>query len=107
MQLHELIVFLLFIAVIWYWMDGMRAKEIARNAGRQACDNDGVAFLDDTVVLEKVGLRRSSRGNMAIFRQYQFEFSSDGSCRYKGNIELLSKQVMHCSLEAHRVPPGF
>lgn len=107
MQFHELIVFLLFVVIIWYWLDGMRAKEVARNAGSQACEQDGVSFLDDSVVLEKVSLRRSHRGNMAIFRQYQFEFSSDGSCRYKGSIEMLSKQVMHLSLEVHRVPPGF
>lgn len=107
MQMYELLVILLFVVIVWYWLDGMRAKEIARQAGRQACEQDGVAFLDDTVVLKKATLRRSRAGHMAIFRQYQFEFSSDGSCRYKGSIEMLSKQVLGLSLEAHRIPPGF
>lgn len=107
MQLYELLVILLFVVIVWYWQDGMRAKEIARRAGKQACDQDGVAFLDDTVVLEKATLRRSRAGHMAIFRQYRFEFSSDGSCRYKGNIEMLSKQVQGLSLEPHRIPPGY
>lgn len=107
MQFNELIIVFLFIAVIWYWLNGMRAKEAARKAGHQACDQEGVSFLDDSVVLEKVSLRRNNRGNMAIFRQYQFEFSSDGSCRYKGNLDMLGKQVLHCSLEVHRVPPGY
>lgn len=107
MQFHELIVVLLFVGIIWYWQDGMRAKELARKAGKQACEQDGVAFLDDSVVLEKAALRRSRRGNMAIFRRYRFEFSSDGSCRYHGSIEMMSKQVLQLSLEVHRVPPGF
>jgi len=85
----------------------MRAKEIARHAGKQACDQDQVAFLDDSVVLVKVRLQRNARGSMTLFRAYHFEFTSDGSCRYQGDIEMSGKRVLGLTLEAHRVPPGF
>ncbi len=85
----------------------MRAKEIARHAGKHACDRDEVAFLDDTVVLEQLSLRRNSQGNMVFYRLYQFEFTSDGSCRYTGTIQMLGKIVSGLSLEAHRIPNGL
>jgi hypothetical protein len=103
----ELMIVLLFIAIIWYWLDGVRAKELARHAGRNACAQDHVSFLDDTVVQQKVSLRRNRSGHVVIRRCYDFEFTSDGSCRYKGSIDMLGKTVSHVSLETHRVPPGY
>jgi hypothetical protein len=36
-------------------------------------------------------------------RHYQFEFTSTGSDRYKGNITLLGKSVADIQLAAHRL----
>ncbi len=107
MQAYELVVIIVFIAVIWYWLDGIRVKELARQAGRRACDQDHVAFLDDTVVLQKIRLQRNTDGHMHIWRSYDFEFTSDGSCRYRGNISMLGKTVSSLFLETHRLPPGL
>lgn len=98
----DFIVLLLLMIIIWYWQDGMRAKELARGCGRSACMDAGVTFLDDTVALKKINLRRNQQGQMAIFRQYHFEFSSDGAWRYSGCIDLLGRQILSVDMEAHR-----
>ncbi|KPK50685.1 MAG: hypothetical protein AMS22_11860 [Thiotrichales bacterium SG8_50] len=99
--------FLLVVLVVLaflYWLDALRAKELAHQAGKARCDQDGVTFLDDSVVLNRVRLRRSRRGGISIYRNYLFEFSSDGSARYHGEIELLNRQVASVVLEPFRIP---
>ncbi len=105
MQASELMLLALFVVVIWYWLDAMRTKELARQAGRAACERDQLAFLDDTVVLQKIRLRRNQSGALVVWRGYDFEFSSDGSSRYKGSIDMLGKDVSRLFLEPHRFEP--
>ncbi|HEC29408.1 MAG TPA: DUF3301 domain-containing protein [Gammaproteobacteria bacterium] len=98
----EVIILLCFLAIIWYWLDGMSAKELARKGGLDACNNVEVHFLDESVVLNKLRLKRDGDGRVFFNRHYQFEFTSDGSCRYRGDIVLLGKKVMQVTLEPHR-----
>jgi len=106
MLFSELLILLIVIALIWYWLDGARTKEIASHAGRQVCEQANVDFLDETVALKRVRLKRDEEGRVFLNRHYQFEFSSDGSCRYKGNIEVLGKRILASSLDVHRLPTG-
>lgn len=92
---------LLLIAVIWYWQKGMQAKELARSAGRQACADAGVVFLDDSVVLSRLMIRRNAEGRLSVLREYRFEFASDGIRRYRGRIDFSGRQLMHVVMEAH------
>ncbi|KPK12442.1 MAG: hypothetical protein AMJ68_02070 [Acidithiobacillales bacterium SG8_45] len=87
----------------FYWLDALRAKELAHQAGKTRCLQDGVTFLDDSVVLRQTALRRGPRGRISLYRNYLFEFSSDGSTRYRGEIELLNKQVVSVTLEPFRI----
>jgi len=103
MLFSELLILLLFIVVIWYWLDGARTKEVASQAGRHACQGASVDFLDDTVSLTRVRLKRDSSGRIFVNRHYQFEFSSDGRFRYKGDVEVLGKRIMNVSLDVHRI----
>lgn len=86
-----------------YWWNASRAKEIARLHGRRACDREGVQFLDDTVVLSRVRLRRNAIGQLAIRREYQFEFASDGGRRYEGYMVMLGNQLLQLTLEPYRI----
>jgi hypothetical protein len=97
---------LVVIAVLgfFYWVDALRAKEQARRAGKQRCQEAGVNFLDDSVVLRRLGFRQPGSRRIAFYRKYSFEFSSDGSIRYRGEIELLNKQVHAVSMEPYRIP---
>ena len=99
----ELLILLLLIAVPFYWFDAMRAKELARNRGRQVCSNSGLIFLDDTVALNKTRLRRDGTGRLRIYREYRFEFTSDGSSRYRGEMTVSGRHIEHLSMDAYRI----
>lgn len=89
------------IAVLWW--DGMGAKEIARASCLRHCREHDVLFLDDTVALASLRLRRASNGSVKIFRRFNFEFTSDGELRYQGYIELLGRNVMQLHMDAYRI----
>jgi len=93
---------ILIIGGVWYWYHAIRAKELARLAGRRRCNEVGVIFLDDTVMLTRLRLRRDNEGRMKIYREFQFEFTSDGGIRYGGEIVLLGGRVVSLVLEPYR-----
>lgn len=101
---NEVILIVILALVIAYWMDGMRAKEIARVKAKQACIDAEVEFLDDTVAQSRVKLRRNTQGQASLYREYQFEFTSDGHYRYHGLVTMLGKRVLQVSLDAYRWP---
>lgn len=87
----------------WYWYEAMRAKELARDAGRRRCGEAGVAFLDDTVSLTRLRLRRDADGQLTLYREFQFEFTSDGSARHGGEITLFGHRIARIEMEPYRV----
>ena len=91
------------VAITWYWWDTMQCKEIARLAGLQACRNAQVQFLDDTVALKKLWLRRGENGRLQLCRIFFFEFASDGMVRYHGRIVLTGKRVREVEMDAYRI----
>ena len=95
------------VSGLLYWINALNAKELARQAGKQRCREEGVNFLDDSVVLKRLGFRQTGQGRLALYRCYAFEFSSDGSARYRGEIELLNKQVHAVSMEPYRIPDSY
>jgi len=98
------LILIFILAVLWYWWDTLQSKEIARVAGINACDRNSVQFLDDTVELKKIWLRRNSRGNLQICRLYFYEFTSDGAQRYQGRITMLGKNIREVEMDAYRMP---
>lgn len=84
-------------ALLWFWLDSLRANEIARTAGERVCSEAGLQFLDDMVstglALERRTLRRS----------YRFEFSDTGDRRLEGEVVLLGKRVESVTLEPYRL----
>jgi len=73
-------------AVVLWWLDSMRAREAALKAGKRACQGEGVQFLDDTLELRRVRMRRDGLGQLASYREYQFEFSDTGDNRCEGRV---------------------
>lgn len=102
MSAIELLGFIVLLSGVWYWLDGMRAKEIANAAGARSCKGHEVYFLDETVVLTRVRIRRNAAGRVALYREYRFEFTSDGAYRYHGKISLLGKRVVSTEMEPYR-----
>jgi len=81
----------------------MQCKEIARKAGKDACDRAEVQFLDDTVEKKKIWIRRNGVGKLELCRLFFFEFTSDGSQRYHGRIVVLGKQISELEMDAYRI----
>lgn len=75
------------------WRDAMRARETATAVSRQVCRAYDVQFLDETVALRALGLKRGISGRLQLRRVYQFEYSTDGRDRCPGSITLTGVQV--------------
>jgi hypothetical protein len=95
----DLVTLLGFAALAWYWVDALRCKEIARAAGLRACQQAEAQFLDDTVELVRLRLRRDARGRIVLYREYRFEFTRNRDYRLRGEIEMLGRGVIRLVLE--------
>jgi hypothetical protein len=102
MHSTELLLLIFLGLLIWFWLDSARAKEVASSAGSRACGHGQVSFLDETVEITKLRLKRDTDGRMRLQREYRFEFSSDGSRRYQGRITMLGHRVAALSMDAYR-----
>ncbi|MCI1709286.1 MAG: DUF3301 domain-containing protein [Chiayiivirga sp.] len=79
------------------WSESRAAAELATHYGRQACARAGVQWLDQSVALSKIALRRAHDGRMRVFRQYRFEYSWQGEDRHQGSLALLGRELQWIS----------
>lgn len=85
----------------WAWQQTARGQAMA--AVKRRCQQEGVQLLDDTLVLERMRLRRGKRG-MVLWRCYQFEFTSTGDQRYRGHVALSGRKLETIEMAAYRTP---
>ena len=85
------------LAAICFWLDSLRAREIATGIGRAACERRGVQFLDYTVALQNLGLRWLAEG-VRLRRIYRFDYSEEGAGRHTGHITMLGIQLEDLSM---------
>lgn len=93
----------LVLAGVFLWLDSLRARERAVQAGRAACRRYELQFLDDTVSFAKLRLRRDAEGQLKIARTYTFEFSDTGNNRRHGAIVMLGGELQDLQLEPYPV----
>jgi len=98
----DLVLLALLAGLAWYTWNAVRAKELARRAGKEACARAEVQFLDDTVALRRLRLKRDARGALRLWREYGFEFTRLGERRYRGSIVLFGTKVNEVQMEPHR-----
>ena len=94
---------ILVLAGVFLWLDSLRARERAVQAGRSACRRYELQFLDDTVSFAKLRLRRDAEGQLKIARTYTFEFSDTGNNRRHGAIVMLGGELQDLQLEPYPV----
>jgi hypothetical protein len=94
---------LLIAAGALLWLDSLRARERALQAGRSACERYRVQFLDDTVSFARMRLARDDEGQLRIARTYTFEFTETGNSRRHGAIVMLGHELADLQLEPYRV----
>ncbi len=94
------ILIILFLALIaWFWLNSIRAQEIAMQASAQACKQIEVQFLDQTASLKKVRIVRNKNGRMIFERIYSFDFSRDRESRTQGLVTILGQKVTQVLLD--------
>jgi hypothetical protein len=93
MSFLELLSLLLLLGFGWFWLDSIRAREIAIKAARETCAADEVQFLDETVTGQRVRFIRDEEGQLRLGRIYRFEFSDTGNNRRVGTIMLIGHRV--------------
>ncbi|MBN4080143.1 DUF3301 domain-containing protein [Beggiatoa alba] len=101
MTVTEFFILLFLVGVIFYWINTVRTKEIACMHGKAACQKVAVTFLDETVEIKKVRLKRNNQGNVVFYREYRFEFSSDGIRRFEAEIIMLGNQLFDLKMSAY------
>jgi len=105
MSLEGLLLILL-AALAWFWWDSLQKREIALTTARLACERAGVQFLDASVALRKLKLRRDSDQRVRFYREYAFEYSTQGDDRQPGWVWLLGVRVVNVTLvEQNNVVP--
>jgi hypothetical protein len=103
MDVISLLFLLLLAALGWFWFDSLHALEIARKAGKRACDDAHVQFLDDTVAGIALALARGKSGRRVLRRTYRFEFSETGNTRLEGRLILLGDRVESVTMEPYQM----
>lgn len=78
---------------LWYWMDSLKAREIALEAARAACRRAGHQLLDETVATERIRVGRNGNGQLCLRRVFRFEYSDTGDNRRRGAVVLLGREL--------------
>ena len=99
----ELAALLLIVGASALWIDSLKARERAVQAGRTACERYELQFLDDTVSFARMRLGRDEEGQLKIARTYTFEFSDTGNNRRHGAIVMLGGKLSDLQLEPYRI----
>ncbi len=94
----ELTILFVFVAGAWFWLDSLRARDVALDGARRACEAEGVQLLDWTVAVKRIRLGRDDEGRRGLQRTYEFEFSDTGNNRVGGSITVIGRQMLALSL---------
>ena len=88
---------LLLLLIAWFWLDSLRAREIATGICRAACQRREVQFLDQTVALKRLGIRWLTNG-LRLRRIYYFDYSEEGEGRHTGHIIMVGTDLEEFSM---------
>lgn len=88
------IVMIVCAGVFAYWSAGRAAAERAETLGRNACRSSGVQWLDQSVHLQGLRLRRLDSGWLGFERTFRFDYSHDGVDRHAGRLVLRGDRLV-------------
>ena len=90
------------LSAFWWGSDSVKSFSIAY--ALKYCQERNLQLLDQTMVLKGLWPIRTAEGYVQLRRRYQFEFTSTGKIRNKGQIELVGTRIKAIELEAHVLP---
>jgi hypothetical protein len=79
--------------LVYFWYSSLEARELATRVAIETCDRQDLQFLDGTVALRQLRLRRNLHGRLVFQRTYQFEYTDDQVTRRQGFVILLGPKV--------------
>lgn len=94
----EGVLFAVLALIGWYWWDSLQKRELALAAAQQACAKAGVQFLDGSVSLRRLSMRRDEAQRARLYREFAFEYSTSGDDRQPGRVYLLGARLLSASL---------
>lgn len=100
MPLFEILSLFVLGALVWLWLDSLKAREAGMREARAACAGEGLQLLDDTVAIRSLRLARDDDGRVCLQRTYAFEYSGTGDDRRQGGVTLLGHEVVLLRLRA-------
>lgn len=100
----ELLGLFVLLLLGWLWYDSLEAREAAVRASRNACEAEGLLFLDDTVGIVSLKPARDAEGRLKLQRAYDFEYSDTGNNRQQGSVVMLGKRVALLNVGLRAVP---
>jgi hypothetical protein len=86
-------------AAVWFWVDSLRARELALLHCARLCREMDVQLLDHTVRVARLRLGRDRDGRVRLRRFYVCEFSINGADRWYGIAVLLGRHVEYVRME--------
>lgn len=101
MNWYELLLLCALSGAVWFWLDSLKAREIGVLAARKACQEEGLQFLDETVVGRSVKLQRDDEGVLRLRRIFAFEYSDTGNNRCFGSVTLTGHHVDMLHVRPH------
>jgi hypothetical protein len=102
-SIRSLVLTLLIVLIGWWWVRARDLKELVQQTVQRRCEALSLSLLDQTIALRRLRLARNARGQWALLRTYQFDFSATGEDRYQGYVEVLGRQVLKIHLPPHRI----
>ena len=87
----------------WLLYEALRAREAAIRITKEACKQQGLQLLDDTVHGVRLRFVRDDDGVVRLRRTFLFDFSEDGVNRRSGSVVMLGARVESLQLEPYRV----
>lgn len=101
--MDHLVALMLLLSLGWFWLDALRARELAVVLAGRACDERGLQFLDQAVALRRMGLRWT-RDGLRFRRVYRFDWSDGGVGRSTGTLVLVGLTLAELSLGLPTAP---
>jgi hypothetical protein len=85
-------ILLLLAALVWFWIDSLRALDAARHAGKLACKKYDVQFLDDAVSGIALEQQRGNKGDATLYHLKQRDMEThkqrDKQSKQRGRYPL-------------------
>lgn len=94
--MDNLLAILLLLLIGWFWLDSLRAREIAVGICQAACTRHEVQLLDQAIALRRLGLSWRSEG-LRLRRVYRFDFSEEGTGRRSGYLVMRGLELEELS----------